>query len=173
MAYHTVLDRVDRQLRNDPSQVQMRKDIIQLALNSLKNIRDKSETNPLADRNEAVGNQRLGDVYQVVGELQQALQQYDRAHAIADGIRQQHPDDPQHIRNVAALCNKQAQVLERMGRRPEARQRYEEGLRLRQQWEKIRTEQNHPNHLDAKRAVARSYVYLGSLDLALGIQVRR
>ena len=168
MAYHTVLDRVERRLRNDPRQVELRKEIIDLAMKSLEKVRDASEGNVLADRNQAVGYQRLGGIYEVVGQLDEARKQYELAATILRQILRQHPKDPEHLRNVAAIDNRLASVLDRLGRRREARTLYATSLDLRKQWDAIRTKQNHPNHLDAKRAVAQSYVNLGSIDLELG-----
>ncbi len=168
MAYHTVLDRVERRLRNDPSQVKLRKEIVELAMNSLGRVRDESEAGVLADRDQAVGHQRLGGIYQVVGQLEEAKHQYELASKILTAILEKHPDDPQHIRNVAAIAMRRASVLDRLGDRPQARSLYEEALALRKRWDEIRTRQNHANHLDAKRAVAQTYVALGSIDLELG-----
>lgn len=168
MAYHNVLDRVERRLRNDPSQVKLRKEIVQLAMDSLGRVRDETEANVLADRDQAVGHQRLGSIYEVMGQLEEARKQYEFSETILRAILKQHPNDPQHIRNVAAIAKRRASVLNRLGRRRESRSLYEEALRQRKRWDEIRTEQNHPNHLDAKRAVARAYVALGSTDLQLG-----
>ncbi len=166
-AYRRIFYNADTLLRDTKRDVLVRKRLIEIAMDSLEKVRDLAERNTLFERDEAIGFQRLGDIYVVTGDLKQALERYNRAYAVTEKALRVDAGDARHIRNLAVICDKQAEVLERLGETLKAREKYREALEVRHQWnEKLQAQGK--DHLFAKTAIAKSHYQLGSINLLLG-----
>ncbi len=167
-AIHRVVYNVDTLLRNDNQDVRFRKRILESALKSFDEVRDQGEKNTLIDRGEATACQRLGDIYVVLGDLKQALAQYDRTYEVTKQLLPENPTEFLLLRNLAIACDKQGEAKERLGNTLEARSSFEEGLQWRLRWDEELRLKKKLDHPPAKQAIARSQVRLGRLSLALG-----
>lgn len=163
----------DSLLRNNPIEVKIRKRLMELALKALERLRDPAEPTTLFDRDEAIGNQRLGDVFVVLGDRKQALARYDIVYDVTQRALGKEPDNPIHHRNLAVACDKQAAVLRRLGETLKCREKYEESLRERLQWETLwkpapDDEEEESDRTGVKSKIAESYMRLGEVNLSLG-----
>src|SRR5262249_9697894 len=137
--------------------------ILRTMLAELNKVKESVLKNPLVYRSEAAVLRHLGDIYLELGQIKEASACFDKAFAILSAEARDHPGDPVALRNLAAILNNLGDVQNRLGNLPKARERYAEGLRLRQQWAGAL-----PQHDPARQAVAESHKLLGRADLLLG-----
>jgi serine/threonine-protein kinase len=163
-AIRLVLLRIDDQLRATPALAAMRERVIAEAMVALERVRDQAAKSQLASRDEMIGYQRLGDIYVTANRLRDAADLYDKAYVIAETLARETPKDPIHKRNLAAMTNKRADAQLRLGNGTTARDLYNTGLKLRQEWTTL-----DPNNNGAKQSVAQSHgIILGQVALQLG-----
>lgn len=150
-------------LGTKPELIPLREKIVQAAMADFDKVKDHAARNPLQDRLEAQSLTLMGDIYLATNRLKESLQQYDRASAILDRFARDFPDDSVGPRNLAAITNKRAEVLIRLGDAAQARDLYRQALALRERWALME-----PNHLPARQAIAITRNNLGNVNLLLG-----
>ncbi|MGE0760559.1 MAG: protein kinase, partial [Pirellulaceae bacterium] len=161
---------VDELLRDQAPLDRLRRQLIDQALRGLDHVRTQVEAHPLTDaedrlmqRTEAVAFQRFGDMYLQGDRLADAREAFDRAYEILAPLPLEDPDDPIHLRNLAAILNQQGHVQLRLGNTAVAREKYAQALRLREQWS-----QRLPEHAPARESIAESHGLLAKVDRMTG-----
>ena len=171
LVIHDVLENADRELRNSRSDVAVRKRLILLALDRLAKLEDQQETrsvHPISFRNLAIGQQRLGDIYKLTGDLNSALAHYDQAHESLTRAMRLEPEGPVQYRNLANACRDQALTLNRLGHTLRARDKFQEALELRISWHEKSNPGTKVDHPQTVSAVAAACLEVGAVDLSLG-----
>jgi eukaryotic-like serine/threonine-protein kinase len=157
---------VDRELSRKLSLGSLRLRVQQVTLRELDKLRQNMAANPLAGRTEVGALQRIGDVYLLANRVKDAADVYQRAVAAAARFRDENPDDPVGLRNLAAVSNALADAELRLGDAGAARKRYADALALRLKW--ADTLRGRPEAWAGRDAVAKSHVLVGHACVALG-----
>jgi serine/threonine-protein kinase len=154
---------VDNELKGKLSLAPIRLRVQQVILRDLEKLRKDMADHPLGGRTEAGAHQRMGDVYLNANRVGEAVDEYQKAHAVTVQFERANPDDPVGKRNLAAVTTILGDVELRLGDAAKARDRYAAALALRQKWAEMM-----PDHPAARQAIAESYAHLGRVDLELG-----
>jgi tetratricopeptide (TPR) repeat protein len=154
---------VDNELKGKLSLAPIRLRIQQVILRDLEKLRKDMADHPLGGRTEAGAHQRMGDVYLNANRVGEAVDEYQKAHAVTTQFERANPDDPVGKRNLAAVTTILGDVELRLGDAAKARDRYAAALALRQKWAKMV-----PGHAPADQAIGESYTHLGRVYLELG-----
>jgi serine/threonine-protein kinase len=162
-ALRTLVLRVQDRMQGRTELQPLRRGLLDVALAELQKVVKKADETELVDRSMAAARQRMGDIFFEAGRPRQALQEYEKMHAILDTLTRETPEDGVAVRNLAAAFNKMADAHLRLGNATKARECYQEGLRLRQKWVQLV-----PGHDPARLAVADSYGLLGNVSLLMG-----
>lgn len=161
---------LDDQLRDKASLAPLRKRVLELVIAGFGEMRAATAKypNPLEERTDGVNYTRLADVMLRAGEVTTAGELVGRATAILAKAVKDYPDDPVHLRNLAAVTNTRADVALRLGDAARARDLYAEALKLREAWSGRLADAPAWNRAEARRAVAQSHFLIGVADLERG-----
>ncbi|MEM6471695.1 MAG: serine/threonine-protein kinase [Planctomycetota bacterium] len=169
-SFYQVVSTIDTALRDTGQSPKLRKAILERsmqAVDQLEEFADEPVIDTLSNRNRAIGSQRVGDLLFLTGDLKRAKEKFEEVYQESLAAKQSEPETPRHYRNLANACRSQARVLARMGKTVEARQKNQEALELRMQWDEkaIASGKDNPS---PKVAIAISHTELGGNDLSLG-----
>lgn len=155
--YRTIVGPIDRILIQSKVDPDTRRAINDLAVKNFADVvkHDRARTSPVARRDQSRGYQNLGRINRELGRLSDAQKEFQRAYDITRKLAEDFPNDPVHLRNLAAITNEVAD-FDRVARPEQARRRYGEALELRKRWSAMR-----PESSDAKWSIAQSHTVLG------------
>jgi serine/threonine protein kinase/Flp pilus assembly protein TadD len=105
----------------------------------------------------------LGDLFQGVGQMTEAEQQYRQAHRIAAALAGTNPDDPQAQRDLSVSYTKLGDVYQERGKTAAARDAYRKALTIDRALAGAG-----PHDPQAQRDLCVSYIRLGDVSLDLG-----
>jgi tetratricopeptide (TPR) repeat protein len=106
---------------------------------------------------------RLGEIFQVRGNLQSAREYEDRAYDLAKRNAEQSPDDQEWQRDLAVSYNKIGAVLGDQGNLPEALKSYQDGFAITDRLAKA-----DPSNAERERDLIVSYERIGDVLRAQG-----
>ena len=168
--FREVALRLDERLRDKASLLPLRRELFEKLTAEYAKVRAATAKfpNPLEVRTDGVNATRLADVLLLSGETTAAGELFDKAAVLLEKAMRDNPDDPVHVRNLAAVINRRADVAARFGDGAKARALYAEALKLREEWSKRLAGDPPPVRAEARRAVAQSHFLVGKADLELG-----
>ena len=163
-AYQTLIGEVHGELAGRPEMQDLKQSLLTIAVEKLTKVaRDVGNAN-LIDKEMARAHQRMGRLFEDLGQTSLALERHQKTHEIIEALALETPNDPIATnRNPAATRNKLGDMYVRLGDPAKARQYYQTALELRMEWS-----QSAPDELAAQLAVANSFGLLGGIDLMLG-----
>ncbi len=164
-----VLLLVDDTMRDREDLQRVRQAIITVAVNDMNKVQKFSEEHPLRldDRTEAAGAQRTADIWLKTGNLTAAGNEFAKAYSILSKLAEATPNDPNSVRNLAAITNLRGDIYLRTGDAVKARECYQTGLELRQKWVTLHPEPG-DNQTKARWSLAQSHGLMAKVDMMLG-----
>ena len=161
---------LDDELRGKASLAPLRKRVLELVIAGFADMRAATAKypNPPEERTDGVNYTRLADVMLRAGEVTAAGELVEKAAAILEKTARDYPDDPVHVRNLAAVTNTRADVALRLGDAAKARELYAEALKLRERWAAWPADHPLANPVAARHTVAQSHFLIGKVELELG-----
>src|SRR5207253_884665 len=109
-----------------------KKELLSAGLDGLRKISQKAQDSHIADGLMGEAYQRMGDVFQSIGNYGEARQQYEHAHPIFVKLAQANPSDDGQRLILAKALDKLGDVGVLEGDHDAARKHYTESLRLRE-----------------------------------------
>ena len=88
---NTLVTQVQNQLQDTPDTQQLKQDLLQTALNGLQAVARESARSPAVDLNMAEAHRRMGDLFQTLGKIPDALDQYQKMRAITRAFLDKDP----------------------------------------------------------------------------------
>ncbi len=127
---YSLVTQVEEKLRDKEGMSQLRKEVLQTALDGLKKVSRSAETSAFADRSMGVALQRMGDVYAQLGQNQETARLYEQSVKIFDRLAVQEPDNDWLPWNCAVSFDKLGSLSE--SDTAAARSYFERSLHLRE-----------------------------------------
>jgi len=158
-ALGSLISTVQNKLRGTPATQRLRQELLQIGVDGLRRVAKSAQTAHVADTMMAEAHQRMGDVFQGVGQHTEARQQYEQSHAIRLALVESDPDQAVAQRNLALSFSKLGDISKLEGNTALARQHYSEALKLREALAD-KDEESATSQLD----LATSYVTLGNVS---------
>jgi serine/threonine-protein kinase len=131
-ALGTLVSKVQNQLRDTPATQRLKQDLLGTGLDGLRKVAKSAKSSRAADAMMAEAHQRMGDVFQSVGQHQEAREEYAQSHAIRQQLVSFQAREPEAQRNLALSFSKLGDITYLEGDREQAMQHYREALRLRE-----------------------------------------
>jgi eukaryotic-like serine/threonine-protein kinase len=150
---------VQNKLRGTPATQRLRQELLQIGMDGLRKVAKSAETAHAGDGMMAEAHQRMGDVFQSVGQHAEARQQYEQSHAIRLSLATTDPDRAAAQRNLALSFSKLGDISKLEGNTALARQHYSEALRIREAISD-QDEQSDTTQVD----LATSFITLGNVS---------
>jgi tetratricopeptide (TPR) repeat protein len=164
-----ILVRVDEVMKKDAKLAPLRVQIIHTMLEDLDKVRDTAVKNPLEDRTEAIAFSRMGEIYFMGNRIQEAEVWTGKAYKVLKQLADEHPAEPQYLRNFAACGVQLAEVEYRLGNGTKALRLFEFALALRKKRvELVGQGGTEMEQADAAMDVAESLNLLAFNELRLG-----
>jgi eukaryotic-like serine/threonine-protein kinase len=158
-ALGTLVSKVQDRFRDIPAMQQLQEDLLRTGLEGLRKVAASAQSSRNADGMMAEAHQRMGDVFQSVGQQAEARQQYEESHKIRLVLAETNPAPPDAQRNLAWSFVKLGDINFLAGEHEQARQQYGEALKIRE----ALVAENRENY-SAKIELATSYVTLGKVS---------
>jgi serine/threonine-protein kinase len=161
---YSLVTKVEDKLRGKEDMNDLRKDILKTAMDGLNSVSRSAEGAAFADRSMGVAMQRMGDVYEQMGQTEEALRQYKLSLTLFDRLAPQEPQNDWIPWNRAVSFDKLGGLShEFLGDAAGARDYYQNSLNLRQALAaRIET----PAITPALRSAALSISYIKLADLS-------
>lgn len=155
--YRTIVGPIDDILEGSKVDPDTRRAINDLAIKNFADVvkHERARTSPVARRDQARGYQNLGHINRELGRMNDARKEFQRAYDITKKLCEDLPQEPVHLRNLAAITNEVADFY-KVAQPERARKLYQEALELRERWAAMRPERH-----EAKQSVAQSHMLLG------------
>jgi serine/threonine-protein kinase len=165
---YSLVTKVEDQLRDKHDMADLRKEILQSAMDGLGKVSRTIESAAIADRSMGVALQRMGDICEQAGETEQAVQLFQQSLRIFDKLEANEPPNDWIPWNQAVSFDKLGSLSrEFQGDAAAALDYYRKSLRLRQALlTKIVTPEIPP--FRRKIGLIVSYVKLAAFELAQG-----
>jgi serine/threonine protein kinase len=165
---YTVIRHVEEKLRDAEGMQGLRKEVLQTALDGLKKVSRSAQTAAFADRSMGVALQRMADVYEQLGQTEDALKLYEQSVTIFEKLAASEPENDWLPWNMAISFDRLGSFSKDFrGDAVAGRDYLERSLRLRERLVgTVRTKEISPaqRHL----ALTVSYIKLANATMALG-----
>ena len=148
-----------KNLKATPATQKLKQDLLQTGIDGLKRVAKSAQGSHTTDAMMAEAYERMGDVFQSVGEHAEARQQYEQAHPIRLALAKTDPDQDAAQRNLAKSFSNLGDITYLLGDRPLSQQHYREALRLRQALVVMQ-----PANTTAQKDLATSYTTMGKVS---------
>jgi tetratricopeptide (TPR) repeat protein len=131
-ALSTLVTKVQNQLRETPATQKLKQDLLGTGLDGLRKVAKSAQTSRITDGMMAEAHQRMGDIFQSLGQYAEAREQYEASHEIRQAIAGAAPQHLESQRLLALSFSKLGDIRYLEGNASLARQHYEACLRLRE-----------------------------------------
>src|SRR5262249_21377359 len=99
-ALGTLVSKVQKQLKATPATQTLKQELLQTGLDGLRQVAKSAQGSHAIDAMMAEAYERMGDVFQSVGEHAEARQQYEQSHVIRSALARTDPDQDIAQRNL-------------------------------------------------------------------------
>jgi serine/threonine-protein kinase len=168
---YNVVTKVGNQLRGEPAQQKLRKDVLEDAFKGLEKVVARSHTSSLVNRTRAAAYQRRGDIALELGDSETALQNYRESQALVEAAWSAKPNDPVSMFNLAVALEKLGAVSHQLEDLTVARDYFRRCLELRSRLSQMTLgDPNEPELTPdrVKESLVTSYLREADLSLMLG-----
>jgi serine/threonine protein kinase/tetratricopeptide (TPR) repeat protein len=163
-----VLLRVDDLMKNDAKLAPLRVEIIHRMLEDVDRIRDHAIKNPLEDRTEAVAYSRIGDIYFKTNRIKDSVEWHRKARSVLKLLVDETPNDPNALRNLAAINHLLADAEWRFGNGARSRELHTEAVKLQRHRRSLLKDPDEMERADSDFSIAESLAFIAYDDLRLG-----
>src|SRR5262249_31700784 len=129
-----VVFNIDAELRNRPNMQDLRQRLLTKAQDGLRQIAQSTEAAAEADHGRIWSHFAIGDIYFVLGRTENAREQFQEAHRMANELAEADAQNLDAQHDLAVAYQKLAQVSIRLGEFPAALQFYSKALELTESW---------------------------------------
>jgi eukaryotic-like serine/threonine-protein kinase len=166
----TLIDKVQKQLQDAPQTQQLKKDLLQTAMDGLKQVSQRAEGSTTIEATMANAHMKMGLIFRQLGETEEAFKQFMRCHEITQRRAAAKPESDAAKSNVAATLTVLGDMSQDLRRDMEgALQYYLQAMTLREElYREPRGGEGKVEPVAVTKALAETYSKVGLVLLRLG-----